>query len=200
MNEYFALLFNQFNESVGYKKIYLNSDDYINEFVNWLENLKKISHLYSEFANYEGIDLYDDGYIELNKGKCDSMKNTNIISPFASTLGIQNAKLVVCQGEPNIIIGSNVKKGQVVDTYTTFNPYSDYYLNDLDVLHNCGINICYGIFGKNSDINMEIKVKKFLEFVSKLKDDHICSLENIDGNYVGIVFSKRKNKKLSLIR
>lgn len=198
--EYLILLFNQFNESKGYKTIYQNSDIYINEFVHWLKDLKELSHLYLEFAKYEGIDLNEDDFIELNKGRYDSIKKAKIISPFASTLGIQNKKLVVCQGEPNIIIGSNMKKGQVVDTYTTFNAYNDYYLNDLDMLHNYGTNICYGIFGKNSDINRETRIKKFIEFISKLNDDHICDLENVDENYLGIVFSKRKVKRLSLVK
>ena len=39
--EYLMLLFNQFNESMGYKTTYKTSDIYIDEFVNWLRNLKK---------------------------------------------------------------------------------------------------------------------------------------------------------------
>lgn len=198
--EYLMLLFNQFNESMGYKTTYKTSDIYIDEFVNWLRNLKKISNLYMKFANYEGIDLNDDNVIELNKGRYDSLKNAKIISPFASTLGIKNEKLIVYQGEPIIIVGSKVKKGQVVDTYTTFNPYSDYYLNNLDLLHNSGINICYGIFGKNSDKNRDEKIKHLIEFISKLNEDYIYNIENVDSNYLGIVFSKRKIKKLTLVK
>ena len=196
--EYMILLFNQFNESKGYDKKYLNSQHYINEFIYWLKDLKELSSIYLKFANYEGINLSEDDFVELNKGRYDSINKTVIVSPFASSMNIQNKKLVVYQGEPYIICDSKIKKGQVADTYTTFNAYNYYYLNNLDKLHNSGIRICYGIFGKNTDLNREIKIKRFNDFILKLNDECVFDIENINDNYFGIVFSNRKIKQLEL--
>ena len=196
--EYLVLLFNQFNESKGYNINYLDSQNYIDEFIYWLKDLNKILDLYLKFADYEGININCNDIIELNKGIYDSTKKSKIVSPFASSIGLQNKKLVVYQGEPYIIYDSKIKRGQVADTYTTFNAYNNYYLNDLDKLHNSGINICYGIFGKNTDLNREYKFKQLIEFFSKLNDECVFDIENINDNYVGIVFSKRKVKTLNL--
>lgn len=199
--DYLILLFNQFNNAKGYKEIYLDSKQYLNEFSVWLYELSKQSKQYLGFSLFNGISLADGDFIEINKGKYDTLiKEKTIISPFAYTLNQLKQDLVVYQGEPLIKCGSKIEKGQVVDTYCTHNPYNIFYFNNLDELHNNGYMICFGIFGKNSDRNKKIKISFIQKVMQNMIDDFIFDYETSDDNYYCIVFTKRLVKKKILKR
>ena len=190
--DYLMLLFNQFNNAKGYKEVYLNSNQYLNEFAVWLHELSKQSKCYLDFSLFNGINLADGDFIEINKGKYDTLiKGKKIISSFANTLNQLKQDLVVYQGEPLIRCGSKIKKGQVVDTYCTHNPYNMFYFNNLEQLHNNGYMICFGIFGKNCDRDKQIKIKFIQQVMQNMIDDFIFDYEIIDNNYYYIVFTKR---------
>ena len=186
MNDYLMLLFNQFNNAKGYKEVCLNSNQYLNEFAVWLHELSKQSKCYLDFSLFNGINLADGDFIEVNKGTLNQLKQD----------------LVVYQGEPLIRCGSKIKKGQVVDTYCTHNPYNMFYFNNLEQLHNNGYMICFGIFGKNCDRDKQIKIKFIQQVMQNMIDDFIFDYETIDNNYYYIVFTKRlvKVKKKVLQR
>ena len=199
--DYLVLLCNQFNEVKGYKKTHLESKEYLDELAFWLYDLKKQSKEYLEFGLFNGINLADGDFIEINKGKFDTLrKGENIISPFASTLNLVSKDLVVYQGEPLIISGSKIKKGQVVDTYCTHNPYNIYYFNNLDELHNNGYMVCFGMFGKNEDKNKQSKVKFIQGVAENMGNDFIFAYETDRENYYSVVFTKRFVKRYILRR
>lgn len=194
--DYLNLLFNQFNNAKGYSKIYLDSKQYLHEFVTWLEEIKKQTKEYLALAFSNGIDLETSDFIEINKGKYDTLNNEKIIiSPFADTLNQLKQNLIVYQGEPFIVSGSKVEKGQVVDTYCTHNPYNLYYFNNLDKLHNNGYMICFGIFGKNSDYDKKSKITFMQKILQNMIGDFYFDYETFLDNYYYIVFTKRLVKR-----
>ena len=187
--DYLVLLCNQFNKTKGYKKTHLESKGYINELAFWLYDLKKQSDEYFEFGLFNGINLANGDFIEINKGRFDTLrKGENIISPFASTLNLVSKDLVVYQGEPLIIDGSKIKKGQVVDTYCTHNPYNKYYFGNLDELHNNGYMICFGMFGKNRDKDKQSKVEFVKDVAENMGNDFIFEYETDNENFYCMVF------------
>ena len=54
--EYLKLLINQFNQSKGYEKYDLNSNIYLDEFCEWIIELRKNLNNYFNFINTVGID------------------------------------------------------------------------------------------------------------------------------------------------
>ena len=190
--DYFFMLFTQFNEAKGYKKFYFNSINYLNEFSDWLYSLNKQSSQYSDFALFNHVVLRDS--IELNKGRYDSISNNNV-SPFFD----DPKKIIMCQGKP-YICGSKVVKGQVVDTYSTHNPYNVFYFGNLVNLHNSSYSICFGVFGNNNDCNKDSKVKFFKSVVDSLNDNFVCDYTTIGDSYFYIVFSKKKVLKKVLCK
>ena len=197
--EYLKLLINQFNQSKGYEKYDLNSNIYLDEFCEWIIELRKNLNYYFNFINNFGID--NDSLIVLNKGKYDFIANQYLlISPFADTLGKLNSRLVMYQGEPFIITGSNISKGQVVDTYTTYNPYNKSYINGLDYIHANGIKICLGIFGSSLDRDINQKYMMMKKFETNLEDNYRVEYINIQNNYYYIIFSSNKVKSKILIK
>lgn len=193
------LLFNQFKNVKGYKASYLDSEKSLDEFANWLYELKKQTNEYLDFSLSLGIDLTGCDFVEINKGKYDTA-SCEIVSPFAETLNQKNSELIVYQGEPLIRSGSIIKKGQVVDTYCTHNPYNMFYFGALDELHNNGYNVSFCVFGKLNDKNKNKKIEFIKNITKKMYDDYIIDYETLGENYYCIVYTKRLVKMKVLTR
>ncbi len=187
--DYLNLLKYQFIKAKGYPISYLDEKDIKEEFLNWLYTLKKNVNEFSNYAKYLGLDIYN--YIELDKGVYDTVDSKTIISPHANTLKKEDSRLFMYQGEPLIISGSNIKKGQVADTYLSHNPYNlDNYSSIFSLCKN-GYNICFSVFGNKSDKDIKEKIILF----SELKDvgyNLACEDEEFDGNYCLVLYSKTK--------
>lgn len=206
--EYYVEILKQFCNAKGYD--YYNSHDedakkHIEEFNIWLGSLKTQLKKYNDFAAYEGINLTDYSMIELNKGIHDSIiynqgicdNGATIVSPFASTMKLQNSKMFLLRGEPVIQTGSNIYKGQVVEerTFCTHNPYNESYINNLDVLHNNGYSVCFGTFGSIFDCDKESKLKLFSSVVERMNYKQlnislVTDYTTIGNDYFAIAYSK----------
>lgn len=178
------------------------SESYMLEFIEWLYEQSKTSNKYSEFIESFGVDLDCSSTAEVEKGKYDSiaLPNTTIISLYGDTLGTDSSKLYIYQGEPIIVSGSNIKKGQVVDMYVTQNPYSRGLISGWDTMHNSGTNLCVGVFGNNYDKDKDEKLKFISQFIEKLSDDYICEYDTVENSYMCFVKSNRKKLVKVLIR
>ena len=191
--ENIILLLNQFNKAKGYTESDLKSKQYTEEFVGWLRDLKKQSKQYSDFTLSNGIDLSDFDMIEINKGILDTITGSGImISPFGPTLNQIKQDLLVYQGEPFIVSGSKIIRGQVVDTYCTHNPYNYHYYGNIHEIHNNGYKICLGVFGKNADNDKDAKIRSMVDISEKMADDYRKDYCTVGDNYYCMIYTKRK--------
>lgn len=195
---YLYLLLKQFNNAKGYKNPDVSSKQYLQEFMNWLAELKKQKSQYIEYSNAFGIDLFKSYFLEINKGKLDTiLGDERVISPFAYTMGQKNKEFIAYRGEPYILSGSRFEKGKAYDTYCTHNPYDMSYFGDLDRLHNSGYFVCFGMYGKNSDCDKGIKLQFVSEKVKEMGYDYAFEYDTDGEKYYSIVFSKQKiNEKI----
>lgn len=195
--DYLTQLFNQFNQSRGYKNIDLNSENYTEEFYHWLYELRKQTYEYLKFSESTKVELSSENYIELNKGKYDTLfKHGSHISTYADTLGEANKDFIVYQGEPYIKSGSIITKGQVVDTYFTQNPFTTVDVAQLGMLHNNGYFMCIGMFGKNKDKNKQQKIYQLKSLISSTNDNYDFNYETNNDDYYCILSTKRNVKEL----
>ena len=198
---YVDLLMKQFNRAKGYKNPDVNSEQYLQEFMNWLDELKKQKGQYIEYSNIFGIDLFESDFLEINKGNLDTiLGDERVISPFAYTIWQENRVFIPYHGEPYIVSVSKVDKGQAYDTYCTHNPYDVRFFGDLDSLHNNGYNVCFGMYGKNSDCDKDVKLHFVSDRIKHMTRDYGFEYDTCGDNYCCIVFTKKLIKEKVLTR
>ncbi|MBE6149320.1 MAG: hypothetical protein E7170_01180 [Firmicutes bacterium] len=196
MTKYFYYLLCQFNSSKGIDFPNIFSNDYLNEFVHWLYEQRKVMEELQKYFEYYEIDINSSNVAEVGKGKYDSiaLPKTKIISPFGETLNKENKELVIYQGEP-FILGSEFK-GQVVDRFMTHNPYCYELIKKWPLMHFNGYDIIIGYCGFISDLDRNNKLKQISLIKDAMSDECICSYDVINGMYVCFMKSKRKTKKM----
>lgn len=200
-SNYILLLYKQYCNSIGkkYDKFNIIADT---EFIMYLSSLTKQTINYANYLNYLELFFTSDTAIELNKGKYDSLGKelVTIVSPFAETLACKNSNLVVYNNNPIIIMGTSIFLVDNCNLFLTHNPIDKNHLNDIILLHNIGLNICIGIYGKINDKDRDDKLKMLKDCKSKILDDISFNYDTKEDNYYGCIKSERKVKKHVLVR
>lgn len=194
-SNYLLLLYKQFCDSIckEYCEYNILNDQ---EFAPWLLNLKKSSVEYACFLEYLGVLSSSYGLVEINKGKFDTLgpEGISIVSPFAETMDLNNRSLFISENIPIIQSGPTLYDATNVDYFMTHNPYSRYYIGDLEQIHMLGHNICFGVYGKESDFDKIQKLKKLERFAISLDEQCGVYYETNNDYYFGCVKSERKTK------
>jgi hypothetical protein len=199
--DYLLLLCEQFNKCKGYKNTDLASKNYCDELNNWLDSLSSKNSKYYDFLLECEIDLDSSTLVEINKGIYDSIINPKkVVSPFAYTLKQRNKELFVYKGEPFIVIGNNLIKNKMIDTFITHNPYNKKYIKGLDEIHNYGMDILLGIYGSINDKDKNEKILLLKSFSEQLNDNYDMEYTTYYDNYYGIIFTTNKIKKYQKTR
>lgn len=164
--------------------------------------MQKVSKEYINFLS--DIDVVNNQNLlaELNKGKYDSLAVNNIflVSLFAETMNCNNRELFTLNNIPIIQSDTTLYDASNVDYFITYNPYSAYYLSNLDQIHLLGYNICFGMFGKKYDSDKLQKLNTLKIFADSLNDQFQRYYETSDDCYFGCIKSQRKIKKLVKIK
>lgn len=198
MEKYLIKLYKQYcdayNIEFDIKKI--NST----EFINWIIKNKKLSKKYKIYLTNIGY-ISSKYKVEIGKGKYDSISDDDIeiISPYAETLGKQNSRLIIANGEP-IIKRQNKLIIPNQELLLTHNPYDD-ELSDWKDIHNNGIyDISVGVYGNIYDKNYKKKLYMIKELSRTMNDDFIIDYETDNDEYYCSIHSKRKVLSKVLIR
>ena len=164
--------------------------------------MQKVSKEYINFLS--DIDVVNNQNLlaELNKVKYDSLAVNNIflVSLFAETMNCNNRELFTLNNIPIIQSDTTLYDASNVDYFITHNPYSAYYLSNLDQIHLLGYNICFGMFGKKYDSDKLQKLNTLKIFADSLNDQFQMYYETSDDCYFGCIKSQRKIKKLVKIK
>lgn len=201
ISNYLLLLYKQFCNSIGkeYCEYNILNDQY---FASWLLNLKKSSIEYANFLEYLGVLNNSYGLVEINKGKFDTLgsEGISIVSPFAETMNLKNIRLFISENIPVFQSGPILYDATNVDYFMTHNPYSRYYIGELNQIHMLGHNICFGVFGKEDDYDKILKLKELENFASSLDEQCKVYYETSNDHYFGCVKSERKIKVKKMIK
>lgn len=208
--KYINNLINQFALAKGISNVDINSEEFINEFNEWLIEQKNIGKEYLSILDEIGFNIDDSNCIEVGKGKYDSIVkdlSTTIITPDYTLLyrGLRNR---VINGDINVLNGypmlinytsmGNIMSKYFINSniYMTQNPFNSSNILNWDKIYNSGNNIIIGSYGKTQDKDKNKKIDELIEFKNKLQDDFIC--ENIisGDTYINILGSNPKVKKL----
>lgn len=198
---YILYLYKQYCSSLGkeYNQLNIFSDF---DFIVWLELLNKQTYLYRTYLDSLDIRLGNDSTIEIGKGKYDTLgKDTvTIVSPFAETLELQNSRLIIRNEEPLVIVESSIYSAGECNSFFTHNPFDISDIENLSLLHNIGLNICLGVYGKISDKDRISKIKMLKKASENMNDDITLFYDTKDDNYFGCIKSDRKVKRKVLMK
>ena len=117
-NKYKLNLYNQFLNAEGVESVHYQSAAFFKEYRNWLKEYKKVLKEYSNYLKNLNINLSSYDVVEVGKGLNDSIvmyPDFQVISPYADTLGEDNADLEIVNNKPyiskfNKSILSNIQK------------------------------------------------------------------------------------------
>ena len=200
-SKYILSLYKQYCSSKGktYDKFNILNDI---DFLVWIKSLHNQTIIYSDYLRYLNVSLSKDSTIEDDKGKYDSIgeKLTTIVSPFAETLGYQNSQMLVTDEGPLIFMGSSIFNANGCDLFLTHNPFNLVIINKMALLHNIGLNICFGVYGNVTDADKELKLKTIEELFEKVSDGLEIYYDTLDDNYFACIKSERNVKKKTLVR
>lgn len=215
MKEYLKNLIKQYQSANGVRNIDVNSQEFKNEFIEWIKDNKTIGKKYFSFLEYmEAHPTIGETSAEIGKCKYDSIaldSDITIISPYFDKGETANhvipATFGILDGMPTVAKYENDKAHvEAVDTsyfrrFITQNPYSQDNIKNWEYLHNKGENITVGVFGRIYDKDIDQKIKQIMLLKSKLtddfyKEDHI----EIDDMYCYAISSTRKVKVKTLSR
>jgi len=209
MEKYFKKLVEQFMSATGTKNVDVNSQQFIQEFSEWVKSRKIIGREYTSFIDYMGVHptLFSEETVEIGKGKHDTIAletGIHMITPYSegierTTAGLITADFSVYDGIPVMVThdkGGNQFKEvdtQYVRRFLTHNPYEQSCIRDWEQLHNKGENITVGIFGSIYDKDIESKIEQIKSLRDRMtngdfKEDYITSGDS----YCYAVSSARK--------
>lgn len=201
MDKYILNLYKQFCDARGIICNPLEFYDYLNEFIEWTSNNKILTSKYKEFILALG---YEDGQkvLEIGKGRYDSLNldNAEIISPYAETLGLENAELFMLGSYP-LIKSTNGFISPKTDILLTFNPYEEMMIYNWVKIHNFQLyDISVGMYGNIHDNNFTEKIKLLEKMSEQMDDDHSLDYDTDKDNYFYVINSRRTIKRKILIK
>lgn len=174
MDKYLENLILQFKFANNIEHVDESSQEFIDEFFMWLDDMKKAGDEYTQFLDYLRFKFNDFHCAEVGKGDYDSVVKcygSTIITPFADSFsGIGKERIMlgdmrVLSGCPMLVVsGKHSFKREIpndiIGTYMTQNPLSYHDVSNWDVLHNSGYNgIIVGVYGSTYDKDIENKIK-----------------------------------------
>ena len=204
LDEYYRKLGEQYTDATG-KKIQGNlSEQFPDEFSGWLADRKESMLEFKSVMTQLGLGYDFPFTAELNKGKYDSVVSSytlpSVISPYAYTMDFSK----------NLYRPDLVLKGQLrfedkelsdkdiqfetnrfkVCNFLIHNPLLEtdiMPLTNVFDLYRCQFIV--GVYGKTSDKDRDVKIKKLLELKKQLQDNCTdCSYEK-SGNYGYVISS-----------
>lgn len=196
-SEYLFCLYYQYCKSAGkkYDKFNILNDT---DFVEWVSRLYKQTKMYGDYLSFLDINLSDETAIEINKGKYDSLglKLVSVVSSFGETFGLNNGRLIIYDDRLLVLMSSSIFKVDNCDLFLTHNPYDICDIDKIKQLHDLGLNICLGMYGRISDKDRETKVKKLHSMANETTDVLGFYYDTADDDYFACVKSERKVKEL----
>ena len=203
-------LFGQFVKAKGIKNYTVNGS-IINEFTDWLMQMKVIGRSYADLLDYMDLDFMDDDCIEVGK----SSKNSVVI-PYETKIITDDKNLFSNIDENRVMIGDfhifsgvpylfsqyGIEAISNINTFMTQNPYSYYLLNNWSDLPNKKeADIIVGVYGHNSDKDKVYKIKS----IENLKDRLNCQYteeyyEHLNEYYYALGTNKYITKQASKTR
>lgn len=203
-NEYIINLMTQFAMAKGIKNPDINSKLFVDEFANWILEMKQKGLDYLSFI--DSFDshpvIVDGGTAEIGKGKNDSVAldtDITLITPYLSDMRNESQSIIqgefkVVESTPIILRDSKEYDGSELSRFITQNPYSPQSLSNWENLHNSGLsNITVGVYGDIHDKDLESKIKVIKSLKEKLLDDsYVEDYSTYKDSYFYAISSDRK--------
>lgn len=208
MEEYLRNLINQYKRATGINNVDVNSEEFINEFSEWIKIRKKMGDKYSSFIEYMGVNLIDNSSAEVGKGELDSIvldTNASMITPYSDKIKKSSDELIdaefrVYSSVPMIVKGSKIKllNAENIKRFITQNPYEKSCIINWEQLHNHGENITVGMYGNIYDKDISKKIGQLELLKSNLIGDAFKEEYATEGDiYYYVISSDRINKSLT---
>lgn len=191
-SNYILNLYKQYCESNG-KEYCKTKILYDNDFLFWISSLKESTKEYISFLEYLYLLNNEKEIIEINKGKYDSLKldGLTMVSQFAETVNLKNGNILINNNVPIIQLETQLYDASDTNCFITHNPYSDFYISNLDQVHLLGYDICLGVYGKKDDNDKELKLNLINRYENILGDVSV-EYETTKDNYFCLLKSNRK--------
>lgn len=196
MNKYLLNLFKQFIKSTGIENFDYTDYNHQQLFISWITQLKKTTREYQEYLQYLGINIDDASTCEINKGKYDSVSllSTKVISQFGESLKKENQEICMFQGEPLILTGSKIIRGQVADTYITHNPFDFINMDVFNYFYHHNKGICIGVYGQNYDFDKNSKIHQLKLIKNMISTNLNESYDTYNDTYLYTIYGTKHPK------
>ena len=195
MKEYIKSLIEQFRLANGINAIDTVSEEFLNEFHDWLRERQRTARAYTYLLDDMEFNYQDQETAEVGKGDYDTVVksfDTTLITPSSQVKTVSPCRVIdgymkVCNGRP-ILRKSNETSyiplfSSNITTYMTQNPYSLTSIEGWNDLHNSGkYGIILGMFGNEFDMDKDKKIKFLKEFKSKLDSYDLLERYETMGN------------------
>lgn len=196
-NKYKLNLYNQFLNSEGFESVHYQSAAFFKEYRHWLKEYKKVLKEYSTYLQNLNIDLSSYDVVEVGKGLDDSIvmyPDFQVVSPYADTLGEENAGLEVVNNKLYISKFDKLVEPKNIKKFITFNPYFDDNISYWHLIHNNGVDISIGVCGKVCDRDSSDKIRLISDIADKMDGQYVENYDLIGDNYFYNIHSKKRIK------
>lgn len=204
LDEYYHKLAEQYTDATGEKIRGNLSEQFLDEFSGWLADRKESMLEFKSVMTQLGLGYDFPFTAELNKGKYDSVVSSytlpTIISPYACTFDFSKNSY-----HPYLVLKGQLKFANKESSDNEFEFESNRFnvsnflihnpLLETDIMPLTNVFDLYrcqfivGVYGKTSDKDRDVKIKKLLELKKQLQDNCIdCSYEK-SGNYGYVISS-----------
>ena len=208
INHYHHYLMEQYRMATGSNHLESHSQIFMEEFYHWLKIRQRLGFQYTDLLTEIGIDFSNETCAEIGKGDFDSIikppSTTILITPYKDITPTTSSQVIpasfsVQNGSPTLDPSIPLSKYPFLNeltTYITQNPYTPEQIANWYQLHNIrNFNIAVGIFGKNYDKDIRVKLQQLKELKARMNKDIIEERCYIGENYFHVVASKPKIKK-----
>ena len=198
-------LINQFMTAKGIKNPDYSSNEFIVDFISYLQEMQLRGTDYTKFLLSLGFDFTEEDTAEVGKGKDDTVVipfRTNIITTDSKFRFLTTDDRRIIPGEfkvyeslPYVVSDFDlVELPFYIRNFMTQNPYTNKSINGFADLHNSeNGNIIVGVYGSVNDKDKRQKVK-MIENLKYQLDDHIIEECETDGDSYFYVIGSAKEK------